>query len=130
MTVLGPAAAKQGVGAAAKKGISEQERHRAQKFFKLQSGYCDEQKKIIEMNMCGAVCHQLNITFEFDRQKAEDLIQKCKELQSKQIGPQADKSNGNLKQNNRGEFISQSENRRNAQGNLNKHHGNADEKLI
>jgi len=64
--------------------------------------------------MVGAVCHQLVITFEFDHQKAEDLIQKCKEIQSKQTGAQADKSNGNLKQGNRGELISQSENRRNA----------------
>jgi len=82
LTVLGPAAAKKGVSTAAKKALPEQDRLKAQKYFKLYSGYYDEQKKIVEMNMCGAVCHQLVIMFEFDKQKAEDLIQKCKEIQS------------------------------------------------
>ena len=103
--------------------MTEKERYKAQKYFKLQSGYFDEQKKLVEMNMCGAICNQLNITFEFDRQKAEDLIQKCKEIQSKQIKPQNDKSNGNLKQSDRGEFISQSENRRNMDSDRGKNAG-------
>ena len=110
--------------------MPEKERRRAQKFFRLESGYFDEQKKIAEMNMCGAVCDQLNILFEFDRQKAEDLIQKCKEIQSKQIRPQVDKSNGNIKPTNRGELVSQSENRRNFDGASNKQAGVADEKLM
>jgi len=129
MTVLGPRAAR-ARGGAGKAPMTEKERLRAQKFFRLQSGYFDEQKKIAEMNMCGAVCDQLCILFEFDRQKAEDLIQKCKEIQSKQIGPQVDKSNGNPKQINRGEFVSQSENRRNLDGTSNKNAGIADEKLM
>lgn len=32
------------------------------------------------MNYSGAVCNQVNVQFEFDRQKALELIQKCKDI--------------------------------------------------
>ena len=77
------------------------------------------------MNMSGAVCHQLNILFEFDRQKYDELVSKCKEIQQKYINNQ--NFNDNNEQSSRGEYIAQSENRRHIQANLNKLQ---DEKVI
>lgn len=66
----------------------------------------------MELNLCGAVSHQVNLQFEFDRQKALELIQTCKELQAQKIGRSgADESGALLDQANAGEPTSQSEKR-------------------
>ena len=52
----------------------EKRRQRAQKYFRLQSGYLDTSKKTLELNLGGAVSHQVNLQFQFDRQKAHELI--------------------------------------------------------
>ena len=66
----------------AKKGdeAAEKKRLRAQKFFKIHSGYLDTQKTTAEFNLSGAVCNQLNLLFEFDYGKVQDLIAKCKQI--------------------------------------------------
>ena len=95
----------------------EQRRQRAQKYFRLQSGYLDTTKKTMELNLCGAVAHQVNFQFEFDRQKALELIETCKELQAKKIGLSgAEESDALLDQANAGEPASQSEKRQRREG--------------
>ena len=44
------------------------------KYLKLDSGFFDHEKKILEMNICGGVAHQVNLVFEFDYQKVEKLV--------------------------------------------------------
>ena len=60
----------------AKRGNEEAEnaRLRAQKFFKISSGYLDNQKTTAEYNFRGAVCNQLNLLFEFDIGKVRELV--------------------------------------------------------
>jgi hypothetical protein len=69
--------------------LSKEEKLR-QRSMNFKSGYFDKGKKALELNYQGAVCHQVNILFEFDKQKATDLINECKELiaQRKGIAPQ------------------------------------------
>ena len=66
----------------------------------------------MEVNLGGAVSHQVNLQFEFDRQKAHELIQTCKELQAKRNGLSgAEESGALLGQQDAGEPVSQSEKR-------------------
>ena len=72
----------------AKRGDEEAEKRRlrAQKFYKISSGYLDTQKTTAEFNLRGAVCHQLNLVFEFDMAKVRELILQCKKIQAERIG--------------------------------------------
>jgi hypothetical protein len=72
----------------ARRGDEEAERLRlrAQKFFKIQSCYLDAPKTTAEFNLGGAVCNQLNLLFEFDFAKVQELIAKCKKIQADRIG--------------------------------------------
>lgn len=71
----------------------------------------------MELNLCGAVSHQVNFQFEFDRQKALELIQTCKELQAKKMGQSgAGESGALLDQANTGEPASQREKHQRREG--------------
>lgn len=51
-------------------------------YFKLNSGYFDTDKKIVEMNVQG-VSSQINLQFDFDKSKADELIKKCKDIMAR-----------------------------------------------
>ena len=72
----------------AKRGNEETEksRLRAQKFFKISSGYLDNSKTTAEYNLRGAICDQLNLLFEFDLGKVRELVSQCKKIQADRIG--------------------------------------------
>mmetsp|Transcript_1902 Transcript_1902/g.2663 ORF Transcript_1902/g.2663 Transcript_1902/m.2663 type:complete len:179 (+) Transcript_1902:536-1072(+) len=50
------------------------------KFLKLSSGFYDQQKQVMEANISGAVCHQVNVQFELDVPKVRALVNRCHEL--------------------------------------------------
>lgn len=54
---------------------TEAKRLRAAKYYHMQSGYFDTSKKLMEINMVGAVGHQINIQFEFDRDQISSQSQ-------------------------------------------------------
>lgn len=63
MTILSPQAKKNDTAA-------EKLRQRAARFFKLNTGFLDEENYVAEFQLHGAVSQQLNIIFEFDYQEA------------------------------------------------------------
>ena len=56
------------------------EQKKAAKYLKLKSGYLDREKKMLELNYLGGVCHQLNMQFDFDVEQARSFVSECKEL--------------------------------------------------
>ena len=62
-------------------------------YFKLNSGYFDTDKKIIEMNVQG-VSSQINLQFDFDKSKADELIKKCKDILAKKMGQNGQQLHG------------------------------------
>ncbi len=58
----------------------ERERLVEQKYLKLQSGYYDTTKKIMQVNVCGSVTHAVTIQFLFNLQAYKDILYKYREI--------------------------------------------------
>lgn len=48
------------------------------KYLKLKNGYYDSNKRTYELNYRGNVSYQIHIQFEFDKVRANELIEQCK----------------------------------------------------
>lgn len=63
-----------------------QDQKKKSKYPKLKNGYFSAEKLQYELNYAGNVVHQLNFQFEFNKQKAIELIDECKSLFMTKIG--------------------------------------------